>query len=68
MTRRLLTDYILCRDDQFQTPRYTFADRNDQEVTTNYIFSLVSQIQEISSDKLKCEIESEAVSNKTVIY
>ena len=65
MTRRLLTDYIFCRENHFQTPRYQFADRNDQEVTTNYIFSIVSETsnnQHISSDKLNCEIESEVVS------
>ena len=60
MNKRIVSNYIFCREEGMKTPSYEFSDKFDQEVTTGYTLSIVSRAdysEAIVQDKLNCEIE-----------
>lgn len=60
MNKRIVSNYIFCREKGMKTPSYEFSDKFDQEVTTGYTLSIVSRAdysETIVQDKLNCEIE-----------
>jgi len=60
MTKRIVSNYIFCREKGVKTPSYEFSDKFDEEVTTSYILSVVSRAdysETFVQDKLNCEIE-----------
>jgi len=73
MTKRIVSNYIFCREKGVKTPSYEFSDKFDEEVTNSYILSIVSRAdysETFVQDKLNCEIEFEFlnVNNCTIAW